>query len=78
MELNPRAYPKPLRQELLARLDAALPDCYWKRRFVKLWENFGLQGAWDIWRAEAPIVNPSFVPKIEETIQELLQWPFAS
>lgn len=72
MDLRPHEYPQ--RMELLALIDAACSDCFWKRRFNLQWADHGLQFAWESWLREAPIVNESYVPLARAKVEELLEW----
>lgn len=78
MELRLVDTPRELRTKLEGLIDAALPDCYWKRRFNRHWNELGLDVAWKRWREKAPIINESIIPLIESTIQEIRDWPFRS
>jgi len=73
--------PQGLRQKLVGYLDFCCPECFWRRRFVRNWMDRGLDAAYADWRAEAPIQNPDFLPRVTQTIEEIKEWrskPFPS
>lgn len=76
-----RDCPLPLGKQLIFHLDLCTPECFWRRRFIRLWMDHGLNTAYADFLAEAPKYNPHFLPMIERTVEEIREWrsrPFPS
>lgn len=76
MSMTPRMMdvPKRLTTPLIAALDAALPECFWKRKFMTTWQEVGIDAAYIAW-SRGPILNPSFIPQVEQAILSIKEWP---
>lgn len=56
---------------LAGLIDAAMPECYWKRGWLRTWHETGsLEKAYDWWLQSGPR-NRELLPKIRETMQEI-------
>ncbi len=60
-----------IRAELFAAMDLAVPDCFWKKRFLLWWGRTSLTEALAEWKT-APIVNPDRVMAVEAIIRRIL------
>lgn len=56
---------------LITALDLALPECYWRKRFLTIWRSQSLSFALVEWK-KGPIVNPSFVSEVETIVGRML------
>lgn len=73
--MAPRMHEVParLKTPLAAALDAALPECAWRRVFMLTWRDTGIDAAYAAW-LKGPILNKSFLPQVEQAILTIKEW----
>lgn len=54
----------------MAALDSALPECFWKRKFVHVWRDHGLDAAYAAW-SRGPVLNHQFIPQVKAAIKAI-------
>lgn len=65
--------PQSLKTELIALIDIAAPECYYKRRFNQLWLARSIDFAFaDL--LTCPILDRNFIPRLEAAVEKIKSW----
>jgi hypothetical protein len=66
--------PAGLRARLIVDVDFAVGQCYWRRRFLRLWQDQGVDAAYADFLANAPKVTESLTNHVTQRVEEIRQW----